>query len=223
MPAGTWRRTATCRGSPCGCRRSPRTRRPPRPCRANAGRPGPRPCARCRRPRPATGRRSARRQRPRASLEPDTAKAPIERAAPPTLQPVALGRFIAADRVSRAMTGDVEIEDSRITGANGAGFKTERVAIVRGGDEFSAGQRYADVMMVDAGQPVELRRVLDETRADDGQAFCGSMKTGYLALASSGDAGMRVVKLVALQGDGIPAATATDTGLCAAASYEAAP
>ncbi|GGK04156.1 hypothetical protein [Luteimonas terricola] len=160
---------------------------------------------------------------PRSSLEPDTTNAPIERAAPPTLQPVALGRFDAADRVSRAMTGALRIEDSRITGDNGAGFLTERVAIVRGGDEFTAGQRYADVMMVDAGRPVELRRVLDETRADDGQAFCGSMKTGFLALASYEEAGIRVVKLVALQGDGIPAATAEDTQLCAATSYEAAP
>jgi len=158
---------------------------------------------------------------PRASLEPDTANAPIERAAPPTLQPVALGRFVAADRVSAAMTGTLQIEDSRITGASGAIFRTERVAIVRGGDEFSAGQRYADVMKVDAGQPVELRRVLDETRAEDGQGFCGSMKTGFLALASYEEAGIRVVKLIALQGDGIPAATAVDTQLCAATSYEA--
>lgn len=169
---------------------------------------------------PAT---SAPAPAPRSSLEPDTANAPIERAAPPTLQPVALGHFAAADRVSQAMTGALHIEDSRITGANGAGFVTERVAVVRGGDEFSAGQRYADVMMVDAGQPVELRRVLDETRADDGQAFCGSMKTGFLALASYEEAGLRVVKLVALQGDGIPAATAEDTQLCTATSYEAAP
>lgn len=158
---------------------------------------------------------------PRASLEPDPANAPIERAAPPTLQPVALGRFAPADRVAEAMTGALHIEDSRITGANGAAFVTERVAIVRGGDEFSAGQRYADVMMVDAGQPVELRRVLDETRGKDGQAFCGNMKTGFLALASYEDAGFRVIRLVALQGDGIPAATAEDTELCAAASYEA--
>jgi hypothetical protein len=159
---------------------------------------------------------------PRASLEPDTANAPIERAAPPTLQPVALGRFVAIDRVAQAMTGALRIEDSRITGANGAGFVTERVAIVRGGDEFSAGQRYADVMMVDARQPVELRRVLDETRGADGQAFCGSMKTGFLALASYEEEGIRVIKLLALQGDGIPAATAVDTQLCAATSYEAA-
>ena len=159
---------------------------------------------------------------PRASLEPDTANAPIERAAPPTLQAVAQGSFVAADRVSQAMTGDILIEDSRIAGANGAVFLTERVAIVRGGDEFSAGQRYADVMGIDAGHPVELRRVLDETRAGDGQGFCGSMKTGFLAMASREEAGMRVVRLLALQGDGIPAGTATDTQLCAATSYEAA-
>lgn len=160
---------------------------------------------------------------PRTTREPDPAKAPIERAAPPTLQPVAIGRFVAADRVAAAMTGDIEIADSRITGEDGVAFVTERMAIVRGGDEFSAGERYADMMSIDAGHPVELRRVIDEVRAEDGQGFCGSMKTGFLALASHEDAGIRVVKLLALQGDGIPAATATDTRLCAATSYEAAP
>lgn len=168
------------------------------------------------------GATSAPPPEPRASMEPDTANAPIERAAPPTLQPVALGQFDAADRVSRTMTGDLEIADSRITGANGAEFVTERIAIVRGGDEYSAGQRYADAMMVDAQQPVELRRVLDETRGGDGQAFCGNMKTGFLALASHEQEGWRVVRLLALQGDGIPAAGAEDTRLCAATSYEAA-
>ena len=158
----------------------------------------------------------------RHSLEPDPGQAPTERAAPPTLQPVAIGRFVPADRVAAAMTGVLDIGDARITGGNGAAFVTERMAIVRGGDEYSAGERYADMMSIDAGQPVELRRVLDEVRAD-GQGFCGSMKTGFLALASYEEAGIRVVKLLALQGDGIPAATATDTRLCAATSYEAAP
>lgn len=159
----------------------------------------------------------------RTSREPDPAQAPIERAAPPTLQPVAIGHFLAADRVSRAMTGDIDIEDARILGGNGASFVTERVAIVRGGDEYSAGERYADMMRVDAGHPVELRRVLDEVRGEDGQGFCDSMKTGFLALASYEESGFRVVKLLALQGDGIPAATAADTRLCASTSYEAAP
>lgn len=156
---------------------------------------------------------------PRASLEPDPANAPIERAAPPTLQAVALGRFEPVDPVAGAMTGALEIGDSRIACDSGIVFVTERVAIVRGGDEFSAGQRYADVMMVDALQPVELRRVLDETRANDGRGLCGSMKTGFLALSSQVEQDGRVVKLVALQGDGIPAATAEDTALCAAVTY----
>src|SRR5690606_12104551 len=102
----------------------------------------------------------------RHSLEPDPGQAPTERAAPPTLQPVAIGRFVPADRVAAAMTGVLDIGDARITGGNGAAFVTERMAIVRGGDEYSAGERYADMMSIDAGQPVELRRVLDEVRAD---------------------------------------------------------
>ena len=159
---------------------------------------------------------------PRASLEPDPASATIERAAPPTLQPVALGRFDPVDPVATAMTGAIEVGEARIEGANGAVFVTERVAIVRGGDEYSAGQRYGDAMMVDARQPVELRRVLDETRGEDGQGFCGSMKTGWLALAAREDGSERVVRVLALQGDGIPAPTADDTTLCAAVGYVAA-
>lgn len=158
---------------------------------------------------------------PRASMDPDPASATIERAAPPTLQPVALGGFTPADRIAEATTGTLEVEDARISGGNGASFVTERVAIVRGGDEFSAGQRYADVMQVDAGQPVELRRVLDEVRAGDGEGFCGRMKTGFLALATDSDGGQRVLKLLALQGDGIPAPTAADTRLCVATVYAA--
>src|SRR5690606_11246476 len=50
---------------------------------------------------------------PRASLEPDTSTAPIERAAPPTLKPVALGRFEPVDPVATAITGAVEITDAR--------------------------------------------------------------------------------------------------------------
>jgi hypothetical protein len=162
---------------------------------------------------------------PREALEPDTANATIERAAPPTLKPLALGAFEPGNPVAEAMTGAVEIEDGRISGANGASFLTERVAIVRGGDEYAAGQRYADVMMMDAGQPVELRRVIDETRptANPDNAFCGRNATGYLALASYVEGGFRLVKLLALEGGGIPAATATDTALCASTFYLAKP
>lgn len=158
---------------------------------------------------------------PRALLEPDTSNATIERAAPPTLRPVALGTFEAGNPVAEAVTGRITIEDTRISGANGASFVTERVAIVRGGDEFTAGQRYADVMMMDADQPVELRRVIDETlpTKSPGNAFCGRMKTGYLALASYTEGDNVLVKVIGLQGDGIPAATARDTTLCASTFY----
>lgn len=158
---------------------------------------------------------------PRALLEPDTSNATIERAAPPTLRAVASGAFDAGNPVAEAATGRIEIEDTRITGANGATFVTERVAIVRGGDEFTAGQRYADVMMMDADQPVELRRVIDESppTAAPGNAFCGRMKTGYLALASYTEGDYVLVKIIGLQGDAIPAPNATDTSLCASTFY----
>ena len=161
---------------------------------------------------------------PRALLEPDASNATIERAAPPTLRAVALGAFEPGNPVAEAVTGAVEIEDTRITGANGAVFVTERVAIVRGGDEFTAGQRYADVMMMDAAQPVELRRVIEETMptATPGSAFCGSAKTSYLALASYDEGDYTLVKVIGLQGPDIPAANAQGTTLCASTTYQAA-
>lgn len=160
---------------------------------------------------------------PRALLEPDASNATIERAAPPTLRAVALGAFEPGNPVAEAVTGAVDIEDTRITGANGAVFVTERVAIVRGGDEFTAGERYADVMMMDAAQPVELRRVIEETMptATPGNAFCGSAKTSYLALASYDEGDDTLVKVIALQGPDIPAANAQGTTLCASTTYQA--
>lgn len=151
----------------------------------------------------------------------DTSTPTIERAAPPTLRAVALGKFEPGNPVAEAVTGAIDIEDARITGANGASFVTERVAIVRGGDEFTAGQRYADIMMMDADQPVELRRVVEETRptAQPDNGFCSRMKTGYLALASYDEGEFKLVKIIGLQGDGLPAATAQDTTLCASTFY----
>ena len=158
---------------------------------------------------------------PPAVPGPDASAATIERAAPPTLRAVALGKFEPGNPVAEAVTGAIDIEDTKITGANGASFLTERVAIVRGGDEFTAGQRYADIMMMDAEQPVELRRVVEETRptAQPDNGFCNRMKTGYLALASYDEGGDTLVKVIGLQGDGLPAATAQDTTLCASTFY----
>ncbi|HST44985.1 MAG TPA: hypothetical protein VLK29_07155 [Luteimonas sp.] len=187
-----------------GCERAPRDASPAAPAPAQTATPT-----------------SAPPPAPRALLEPDASNATIERAAPPTLRAVATGVFEPGNPVAEAVTGRVTIEDTRIAGANGALFVTERVAIVRGGDEFTAGQRYADVMMMDADQPVELRRVIDETPPTKapGNAFCARLKTGYLALASYTEGDNVLVKVIGLQGDGIPAATARDTTLCASTFY----
>jgi hypothetical protein len=158
---------------------------------------------------------------PPAVLSPDASNATIERASPPTLDPVALGTFEPGNPVAERVTGGLTVEDTTITGANGASFITERVAIVRGGDEFSAGQRYADIMQVAAEQQVELRHVVEETppTKTPGSALCGTMKTGYLALASVMEGDSRILKLIGLQGDDLPAATAQGTVLCASTFY----
>lgn len=154
----------------------------------------------------------------------DPSAAPIERAAPPMLQPVTLGEFIAADDPAKSGTGALHVEDALIRGANGAIFVTERIALVRGDDEYAEGARYADVLMVGGEQPVELRRVLQETAPTtaNGAAFCGTQPTGYLALARIVDAdGRETLRMVALQGEGVPAASSSDTRLCQSAQYVA--
>ena len=151
-----------------------------------------------------------------------SATPPIGRAAPPMLQPVTLGEFIATDDPAKAGTGTLQIEDNTIRGANGAVFVTERIAVVRAGDEYAKGARYADVLMVGTEQPVELRRVVEETapKTGAGTAFCGARPTGYLALARSvGPDGRESLRMVALQGEALPAPSSADTHLCQSAQY----
>lgn len=158
---------------------------------------------------------------PPALPEHDPAASPVERAAPPTLQPVALGKFEAGDPVADAATGALDIEDTRISGDNGASFVTERVALVSGDDQYSAGARYADAMLIEPRVPVELRHVLEQTppTKSPGDAFCGTTKTDWLALARIMDGDTVVVKLMALSGPDLPATTATGVRLCAVAQY----
>lgn len=155
---------------------------------------------------------------------PDPDAAPIERAAPPMLQPVTLGDFIAADDPAKSGTGALHVEDALIRGANGAIFVTERIALVRGDDEYMKGARYSDVLMVGGEQPIELRRVVQETAptTGEGASFCGAQPTAYLALARivEGD-GRESLRMVALQGEGVPAASSSDTRLCQSAQYVA--
>ena len=161
---------------------------------------------------------------PPAIPQHDPAAAPVERAAPPTLQPVVLGKFLAGNPVAESATGELTIEDGRIVGANGATFTTERVALVSGDDQYTAGARYADTMMIEPRQQVELRHVVEETPpgTEPAKAFCGTLKTGYLALAKIMDGDTEVVKVLALSGQDLPAASATDVALCAAADYRSA-
>lgn len=161
---------------------------------------------------------------PPAIPQHDPSAAPVERAAPPTLQPVALGEFEAGGEVAETATGSLTIEDTRIAGENGASFVTERVALVSGDDQYAPGARYADAMMIEPRQQVELRHVVEETRSAEtpGDAFCGSADTGYIALAMVKEGETEVVKLIALSGQELPAASATGVKLCAAAEYRSA-
>jgi len=161
---------------------------------------------------------------PPAIPQHDPAAAPIERAAPPTLQAVALGKFAAGNPVAESATGALDIEDGQVTGANGASFTTERVALVNGDNQFKAGARFADAMMIEPRQQVELRHVVEETPPSDkpDEAFCGSLKTGYLALAKVRDGDVDVVKVLALSGQDLPAASASDIAQCGVADYRSA-
>lgn len=152
---------------------------------------------------------------------PDPNAAPVERASPPVLTPVALGVFEPGTPVSIASTGKLTIDDLEIRGENGASFKTERVAIVKGGDQYIADHTYSEAMMVDAGQPVELRRVVEQTppKESPANAFCGGSPTGFLALAKVVENGTDVIKVIALQGTDLPAASAKGVTLCASTNY----
>ncbi|MFC3551710.1 hypothetical protein ACFOLC_11890 [Lysobacter cavernae] len=158
---------------------------------------------------------------PAANPQPDVNAAPVERAAPPMLKPVALGVYEPGNPVATAVTGKLTIEDAVLRGGNGASFTTERVAIVNGGDQYSAGSTYAQAMMIQPDQPVELRRVLEETPPTElpANAMCGGQPTGFIALAKVLEGGTGVVKLIGLQGSDLPAASASGITLCASTSY----
>jgi len=162
---------------------------------------------------------------PPAIPQHDPATAPVERAAPPTLRAVVLGEFEPANAIAECATGVLTITDGAIEGANGAGFTTERVALVSGDDRFTAEGRFADAMMIEPRQQVELRHVIEETPPTDSpdQALCGSLKTGHLAIARVMDGDVEVVKMLALSGQGLPAGSATDVALCGMAEYRGTP
>lgn len=153
----------------------------------------------------------------------DPTAQPVQRAAPPMPPAVALGKFAPADPVAEASTGKLMIEDMAIRGENGARFVTERAAIVRGNDQYSPSARYADTMMIVPEQTVELRRVVEQTPGKDASdAFCGTGKTGYIALAKVTEGDTDVIKLMALQGEALPAASAAGISLCKVMSYSSA-
>ncbi|NUO76796.1 hypothetical protein LVB77_10450 [Lysobacter sp. 5GHs7-4] len=158
---------------------------------------------------------------PPALPSPDPNAAPVERAAPPVIKPVALGEFEPGNPVATAATGKLNIEDAKLQGANGASFGTERVALVSGGDEYSAGATYAASMQIDASQPVELRHVVEQTPPTDqpANAFCGGAPTAYIALAKVGEGEREVVKVLALQGEDLPAPGAKGVSVCAVTTY----
>ena len=162
---------------------------------------------------------------PPAIPQHDPASAPVERAAPPTLQAVALGEFAASNPAAESATGTLTIADGEIVGSNGAKFTTERVALVNGDDQYTADARFADAMMIEPRQQVELRHVVEETPPTDapGNAFCGTLKTGHLAIAKVMDGDVEQVKVLALSGQGLPAASATDVSACAMAEYRSLP
>jgi hypothetical protein len=162
---------------------------------------------------------------PPAIPQHDPATAPVERAAPPTLQAVVLGEFAASNPAAESATGALTIKDGEIAGANGAKFTTERVALVDGDDQYTANARFADAMMIEPREQVELRHVVEETPPTDapGNAFCGTLKTGYLAIAQVMEGEVELVKVLALSGQALPAASASDISSCAMAEYRSEP
>ncbi|PJJ99026.1 hypothetical protein CO641_05220 [Lysobacteraceae bacterium NML91-0213] len=161
-----------------------------------------------------------------------------ERAAPPELQALVNGRFQPrGERATRA-TGAIEIDDHAISAELGSALSTERIAIVRGDDQYRAGERYSSLLMVGAEQPVELRRVypapVDATAADadrqdtpSGPAgtpaavpLCTAGEAAYIALVMVNEGDRQVVRLAGLKSDSMPAAGADDVEVCEVLEYE---
>lgn len=158
---------------------------------------------------------------PAPQAVPDPAADPGTRASPPVLTPVALGTFEPGNPLAEAMTGKLTIDDLELKGENGALYKTERVALVRGGDQYAAGETYGAIMQVEASQAIELRRVIEQKPPEKApaNAYCGTTPTGFIALAKVSEATGDVIKLIALQGSDLPAATSQGVGLCASMFY----
>ncbi|TKS53752.1 hypothetical protein E4582_02505 [Luteimonas yindakuii] len=175
----------------------------------------------------------------------DPAVRRLERAAPPELQALVNGRF--QPRGDRAMeaTGAIEVTDHAISAAKGDDLPTERIAIVRGDDQYRPGERYSNLLMVGAEQPVELRRVYplpvagDATASDGrdgvpmeddpsrpaparvGPPLCASGDADFVALVMLNEGARQVVRLAGLQGRSTPAAGAEDIEACAVLEYQA--
>ncbi|MBO7941690.1 hypothetical protein JTP77_038215, partial [Streptomyces sp. S9] len=86
---------------------------------------------------------------------------------------------------------------------------------------YSAGQTYGATMQVEASQAIELRRVIEQTppKQTPANSFCGAQPTGFIALAKISEGSGDVIKLIALQGSDLPAASAQGVGLCASMFY----
>src|SRR3546814_20253338 len=101
---------------------------------------------------------------------------------------------------------------------------TERVALVSGDDQYTADARFAEAMMIEPRKQVELRHVVEETPPTDapGNAFCGTLKTGYLAIAKVMEVDEDVVPVLALSEQELPADSDHDVALFAMPEYSAA-
>lgn len=167
-----------------------------------------------------------------------------ERAAPPELQALVSGRFQPRGDRATAATGAIAIDDHVISAELGDALSTERIAIVRGDDQYRAGERYSSLLMVGAEQPVELRRVYpvadgqerDAAARSDGAPIevaalepadtrasiplCASGEAAYIALVMVNEGERQVVRLAGLKGGSMPAAGATDIEACEVLEYE---
>lgn len=170
---------------------------------------------------PTTQTEGAEAPAPPPVPQADPSTATVERAAPPSIKAVVLGEFKPVDAIAENATGAIEISDLEIKGANGSTFMTERVALVSGDDQYKKDARYADVMMVEPRQAIELRHIVEETKPAKApeSAFCGANKSGYLAIAKIEEGKREIVKVLVLRGDSLPSATSEGVEQCLMTSY----
>jgi len=131
-----------------------------------------------------------------------------------------IGEFRAASQTARDVTGNVSIERAGLAFDRGVVLYT-RTLNPRSASERIArdGDNYAAVLVSSADEPIELRRVTEQTLTQGAEGLCGAERPTYVAIAN--EERSAYLTLLVFAGAEPPGPTATDSRLCARFKYAA--